>query len=56
MQIFIWRRPPSENTGNNLEILLPKDVIEKIRLKGNDEIGINTDNRKIIIEKINKSR
>lgn len=42
--------------GNSQGIRLPKEVMEKMDLKENDEIGINVDNGKIIIEKINKSR
>ncbi len=42
--------------GNSQGIRLPKEVMAKMDLKENDEIGINVDNGKIIIEKINKSR
>lgn len=42
--------------GNSQGIRLSKEIINKMNLKENDEVGISIDNGKMIIEKINKPK
>lgn len=42
--------------GNSQAIRLSKEIINMMNLKENDTIGINIDNGKMIIEKINNQR
>ena len=42
--------------GNSQGIRSPKELMDKVNLKENDEINITIDSGKIIIEKINKPK
>ena len=42
--------------GNSQGIRLPKELIEKIGLNENDEVGINVEKGKIVIEKIHNPK
>lgn len=42
--------------GNSQGIRLSKEIINRMNLKENDEVGISIDNGKMIIEKINKPK
>ena len=42
--------------GNSQGIRLSKDIINRMNLKENDEVGINIDNGKMVIEKVGKPK